>query len=215
MADGTIRVLLVDDHPVVRQGLRSFLATRPGIEVVGEATDGEAAVTEARRLTPDVVLMDLVMAGGGGVTATRRIRREVPTARVLVLTSFAAEDQVIPAVQAGATGYLLKDAAPTDVEAAIRAVHRGESLLDPKVAAVVMAEVAQPNATDGLTELTPRETEVLALLGKGLSNRELASDLFVAEKTVKSHVSSILTKLRLTDRTQAALFAVRHGLTES
>ncbi|CAN5815618.1 response regulator transcription factor [soil metagenome] len=214
MAEGTIRVLVVDDHPVVRQGLRSFLGTRDGIDVVGEAGDGEGAVKEAVRIHPDVVLMDLVMPGGGGVAAIRRLAIAEPAIRVLVLTSFAAEDQVIPAVAAGAAGYLLKDAAPAEVEAAIRAVHRGEALLDPKVAAVVMAEVAQPATAAGLDELTSRDAELLALLGRGLSNRELATTLFVSERTVKTHGSAILAKLRLTDRTQAALFAVRHGLVD-
>lgn len=209
-----IRVLIVDDHPVVRQGLRSFLSSREGIEVVGEAGDGEQAVAEVVRLGPDVVLMDLVMPGAGGVVAIRRIGDADPSARVLVLTSFSSDDQVVPAVQAGAAGYLLKDVAPADLEAAVRAVHRGEALLDPSVVAGVMAEVASGRApaAAGLDDLTPRERDVLRLLGAGLSNRQLAAELFVSEKTVKTHVSSILAKLRLTDRTQAALWAVRHGV---
>lgn len=212
MAD--IRVLIVDDHPVVRQGLRSFLSTREGIDVVGEAADGETAVAAVAELRPDVVLMDLVMPGMGGVEATRSISALDGGPEVLVLTSFASEDQVIRAVQAGAAGYLLKDAAPGSVEDAIRRVHRGEALLDPQVARMVMAEVASPRAAapPGLEDLTPREREVLAHLAQGLTNRELAAALFLSEKTVKTHVSSILAKLRLTDRTQAALFAVRHGL---
>lgn len=209
-----IRVLIVDDHPVVRQGLRSFLSSREGIEVVGEAGDGEQAVAEVERLGPDVVLMDLVMPGAGGVVAIRRIGDADPSARVLVLTSFSSDDQVVPAVQAGAAGYLLKDVAPADLEAAVRAVHRGEALLDPSVVAGVMAEVASGRApaAAGLDDLTRRERDVLRLLGAGLSNRQLAAELFVSEKTVKTHVSSILAKLRLTDRTQAALWAVRHGV---
>jgi len=217
-----IRVLVVDDHPIVRQGLRSYLSSREGIEVVGDAGDGESAVTLARDLRPDVVLMDLVMPGMGGLAATQAITDLGLGARILVLTSFSSHDQVIPAIQAGAAGYLLKDAAPEEVDRAVRAVHAGEGRLDPSVAAVVMAQVAghgpqaapAPDADDGndLRRLTPRETEVLRLLGEGLSNRALAERLFLSEKTVKTHVSSILAKLGLTDRTQAALYAVRHGL---
>jgi len=223
-----VRLLVVDDHPVVRQGLRTFLETRPDFEVVGEAADGEAAIAQAARLRPDVILMDLVMPGVDGLEAIGRIRAAEPAARILVLTSFASADQVLPALRAGAAGYLLKDAAPAEVEAAIRAVHRGEGLLDPAVTATVLAEVAHPGtapatpgpadrpspdaADPGFASLTPREREVLGLLGRGLSNAAIARELFVAEKTVKTHVSSILAKLRLADRTQAALYAARLGL---
>jgi len=229
-----VRLLIVDDHPVVRQGLRTFLGTRPDFEVVGEAGDGETAVAEAARLRPDVILMDLVMPGVDGLEAIGRIRAGEPAARILVLTSFASADQVLPALRAGAAGYLLKDAAPAEVEAAIRAVHRGEGSLDPAVTAAVLAEVARPGAaaagpaapnpgppgsppaptaTDaGFDALTPREREVLGLLGRGMTNAAIARELFVAEKTVKTHVSSILAKLRLADRTQAALYAARLGL---
>jgi DNA-binding NarL/FixJ family response regulator len=211
VAADDIRVLVVDDHPVVRQGLRSFLSSREGIEVVGEAGDGAEAVAEADRLGPDVVLLDLVMPGGGGLDAIGRLRSLPDPPRVLVLTSFATPDQVVPAVRAGAAGYVLKDVAPGDLEAAIRTVHRGATLLDPQVASAVLDEIGRP-AAPGLDELTRREREVLGWLARGLSNRELAETLFVSEKTVKTHVSSILAKLRLTDRTQAALFAVRHGI---
>ncbi len=209
-----IRVLVVDDHPVVRQGLRSFLSSRQGIEVVGEAGDGEAAVAAAARLRPDVVLMDMVMPGMGGVAAIRRLRAEQAEVRILVLTSFSSEDQLIPAVQAGAAGYLLKDVAPGELEAAVRSVHRGESLLDRQVVGRVMAEVAYGSPVVSAEVLTPRELEVLRLLGRGLSNRQLAATLFVSDKTVKTHVSNILAKLHLADRTQAALWAVRHGVSE-
>lgn len=222
MNAAAIRLLVVDDHPVVRQGLRTFLETRADFEVVGEAGDGETAVAEAWRLQPDVILMDLVMPGVDGLAAIGRIRASNPSARILVLTSFASADQVLPALRAGAAGYLLKDAAPAEVEAAIRAVHRGEGLLDPAVTATGLAEFAHPQAgghrredaapDPGYSSLTPREREVLGLLGRGLTNAAIARELFVAEKTVKTHVSSILAKLRLADRTQAALYAARLGL---
>jgi DNA-binding NarL/FixJ family response regulator len=217
MTAAVVRLLVVDDHPVVRQGLRTFLETRPDFDVVGEAGDGESAVAEAARLVPDVILMDLVMPGVDGLEAINRIRAANPEARILVLTSFASADQVLPALRAGAAGYLLKDAAPTELEAAIRAVHRGEGLLDPAVTATVLAEVARPSAETGdgdagFASLTPRERQVLGLLGRGMTNAAIARELFVAEKTVKTHVSSILSKLRLADRTQAALYAARLGL---
>ncbi len=212
-----IRVLVVDDHPIVRQGLRSYLSTRDGIEVVGDAADGETAVVMVDELRPDVVLMDLLMPGMGGLAAIRAVADLGLGTRILVLTSFSSEDQVIPAIQAGAAGYLLKDADPEEVDRAVRAVHAGEGRLDPSVAAVVMAAAAggggrRAEADPGLARLTPRETEVLALLGEGLTNRALAGRLFVSEKTVKTHVSSILAKLGLPDRTRAALYAVHHGL---
>jgi DNA-binding NarL/FixJ family response regulator len=215
VSSSPIRLLVVDDHPVVRQGLRTFLETRSDFEVAGEAGDGETAVAEAARLRPDVILMDLVMPGVDGLEAIARIKAAEPAARILVLTSFASADQVLPALRAGAAGYLLKDAAPGEVEAAIRAVHRGEGLLDPAVTATVLAEVARPSSDEpdpGFASLTPREREVLGLLGRGMTNAAIARELFVAEKTVKSHVSSILAKLRLADRTQAALYAARLGL---
>ncbi|MDQ1508107.1 MAG: hypothetical protein QOD57_5834 [Actinomycetota bacterium] len=225
MTGSAVRLLVVDDHPVVRQGLRTFLGTRSDFEVVGEAGDGETAVAEAARLRPDVILMDLVMPGVDGLEAIGRIRAADPHARILVLTSFASADQVLPALRAGAAGYLLKDAAPGDVEAAIRAVHRGEGLLDPAVTATVLAEVNRPGRDSppagsragdpGFAALTPRERQVLGLLGRGMTNAAIARELFVAEKTVKTHVSSILAKLRLADRTQAALYAARLGLASS
>jgi DNA-binding NarL/FixJ family response regulator len=219
-ADRPIRVVVSDDHPVVRQGLRSFLEAQ-GFDVVGEAGDGEAAVRLVRDTRPDVLLTDLVMPGVGGIEAIQRLRAEGPPVGILVLTSFSGAEQVIPAIQAGADGYMLKDAGPAALEDAIRAVHRGEPMLAPEAAAVVMARVAgeppdapaRPDHPD-LDRLTAREREVLAGLGRGLSNRQLAAELFVSEKTIKTHVSSLLAKLRLADRTQAALFAVRVGVAD-
>jgi DNA-binding NarL/FixJ family response regulator len=210
-----IRVVVADDHPVVREGLRSFLASRPGLDVVGDAVDADSLVAAAERLRPDVVLVDLLMPGGG-IEAIHRLQSLPAPPRALVLTSFAGDDQVIPALRAGAAGYLLKDVDPADLEAAIRTVHAGGALLDPSVAARVVDEVRapQPSVDDRLARLTPREREVLGALARGLSNREIGAELFVAEKTVKTHVSSVLAKLGVTDRTQAALYAVRHGLAD-
>jgi DNA-binding NarL/FixJ family response regulator len=217
-AERPIRVVVSDDHPVVRQGLRSFLEAQ-GFAVVGEAADGDEAVRLVTETRPDVLLTDLVMPGVDGIEAIRRLRAGGPPVGILVLTSFSGAEQVIPAIQAGADGYLLKDAGPGVLEDAIRAVHRGEPMLSPEAAAVVMARVAGEPAPAGpehpdLERLTAREREVLAGLGRGLSNRQLAAELFVSEKTVKTHVSSVLAKLRVADRTQAALFAVRVGLVD-
>jgi DNA-binding NarL/FixJ family response regulator len=218
-----IRVVLSDDHPVVRQGLRSFLEAR-GFAVVGEAGDGAEAVRVVEATRPDVLLTDLVMPGVDGIEAIRRLRAAGRPLGILVLTSFSGADQVIPAIRAGADGYLLKDAGPAALEDAIRAVQRGEPMLAPEAAAVVMARVAagadEPSVATApadhpdLARLTPREREVLAGLGRGLTNRQLADELFVAEKTIKTHVSNVLAKLRVPDRTQAALFAVRTGLAD-
>jgi NarL family two-component system response regulator LiaR len=210
-----IRVLIADDQPVVRQGLRTFLALHDDIEVVGEAEDGERALEAVAALAPDVVLMDLVMPRLDGIAAIERLRALGSPARVIVLTSFLDEDKVLPAVRAGAAGYLLKDAEPAELVRAIRTVDGGEALLHPAVAARVLRELA---ADDGRARrhelLTPREREVLALLARGRANKAIALDLGVAEKTVKTHVGNILGKLGLSDRTQAALYAVREGLAD-
>jgi len=220
MTEPAIRVVVSDDHPVVRQGLRSLLEAE-GFAVVGEASDGDEAVRLVAQTRPDVLLTDLVMPGTDGIEAIRRVRAGGVAVGILVLTSFSGAEQVIPAIQAGADGYLLKDAGPAALTDAIRAVHRGEPMLSPEVAGVVMARVAadarpaaEPAPHPDLDRLTAREREVLAGLGRGLSNRQLAAELFVSEKTVKTHVSSVLAKLRLTDRTQAALFAVRAGIAD-
>ena len=210
-----IRVAIADDHPVVRRGLRAFLDSLDDIEVVGEAVDGERAVQLVVTEDPDVLLLDLKMPKLDGIGVISRLRSRGTSTRILVLTSFTDQQQVIPAIQAGADGYLLKDADPSELEQAIRAVYRGDPLLAPEAAAAVMAAVSgQTLDLPELDRLTPREREVLAGLGRGLSNRSLAEELFITEKTIKTHVSSILMKLGLADRVQAALFAVRVGLAD-
>ena len=213
-----IGVLIADDHAVVRQGLRTFLELQADIEVVGEAADGEEALAQAAALQPDVVLMDLVMPRLAGVEAIERLRASGSAARVIVLTSFLDEDKVLPAVRAGAAGYLLKDVAPAQLVDAIRTVDRGEALLHPAVAARVLQELVAPDGAPARAErhdaLTGREREVLALVARGRANKAIAFELGVAEKTVKTHVGNILAKLGLSDRTQAALYAVREGLAD-
>jgi DNA-binding NarL/FixJ family response regulator len=204
-----IRVVLADDHAVVRHGLRTFLDLQDDIEVVAEAADGEAAVDAALRTDPDVVLLDLVMPGVDGLAALARLRES--RARVIVLTSFGDDDKLFAALRAGAAGYLLKDVEPSELVRAIRSAHAGQSPLSPVIATRVVEEVAHGGgAAPG--ELTPRELDVLTLIARGRSNKVIARELGVAEKTVKTHVSHILGKLGLTDRTQAALYAVRQGL---
>jgi DNA-binding NarL/FixJ family response regulator len=208
-----IRVLIADDHAVVRQGLRTFLELQEDIDVVGEAADGEAALAAAAELEPDVVLMDLVMPRLDGVAAIERLRASGSTARVIVLTSFLDEGKVLPAVRAGAAGYLLKDVEPAELVGAIRTVDRGEALLHPAVAARVLQELtADAGRAERHDALTAREREVLALVARGRANKAIAFELGVAEKTIKTHVGNILAKLGLSDRTQAALYAVREGL---
>ena len=213
--DRPIRVLLVDDHAVVRKGLRALLDREAGIEVAGEAEDGEHAVRVADRVRPDIVLMDLEMPGMGGVEATRRIVEAHPDARVVVLTSHASDEDVFPALKAGALGYLLKHSPPEDVLQAIRQAHRGETALHPAIARMVLQELhgpSRPKPSASSESLSERELEVLRLIARGLSNLEIANTLVVGEATVRSHVSSILRKLQLASRTQAALYALREGL---
>src|SRR6266516_79931 len=214
-AERPIRVLLVDDHAVVRKGLRALLDREPGIEVVGEAEDGEQAVHAADRLRPDVILMDLEMPRLGGIEATRKIAEKHPDTKIVVLTSHAAAEDVFPALKAGALGYLLKHSAPEDVLRAIHQANQGETVLHPAIARMVLQELHRPaqakqaQTTDPLSE---SELEVLRLLARGMSNQEIADRLVVSEATVRSHVSSILRKLQLASRTQAALYALREGL---
>ena len=200
-----IRVLIADDQALVRGGFRMILEAQEDIEVVGEAADGDQALAAVAELAPDVVVIDLVMPNTDGIEAIRRLKATAPATRAIVLSSFIEDDKLFPAVRAGAAGYLLKDVQPQELVAAIRTVHGGGSLLHPAVAARLMREIASD-------PLTPREREVLALIGRGMPNKLIARELAVAEKTVKAHVSSILAKLGVSDRTQAALYAVRAGL---
>ncbi|MEU7553280.1 response regulator transcription factor [Streptomyces sp. NPDC044571] len=208
-----VRVLLVDDHQVVRRGLRTFLEVQDDIEVVGEAADGEEGVARAEELRPDVILMDIKMPGTDGIEALRRLRALENPARVLIVTSFTEQRTVVPALRAGAAGYVYKDIDPDALSGAIRSVHAGHVLLQPEVAEALLSQDAQP-APNRAGSLTDREQEVLSLIADGRSNREIARALVLSEKTVKTHVSNILMKLDLADRTQAALWAVRHGISD-
>jgi NarL family two-component system response regulator LiaR len=208
-----IRVLIADDHAIVRKGICALLDTEPDITVIGEARDGQEAIAAAQRMQPDVILMDLVMPGMDGLEATRRLRNCQPGARILVLTSFAGDDKVFPAIRAGALGYLLKDSGPKELVQAIQQVHRGESSLHPSIARKLLRELAEPSEGEtGLETLTEREVQVLQLVAQGQSNREISTALTISEATVRTHVSNILSKLNLCSRTQAALYALREGL---
>lgn len=238
MSDGpeVIKILIVDDHQVVRQGLRTFLELHDDLCVVGEAGDGVEAVNQVSRLQPDIVLMDLVMPKLDGVAATAQIRSLGVRTKVIALTSFTEDDRVFPAIQAGASSYLLKDVSPDELVEAIRAVQRGEARVHPEIVRKLMEKVAQPaspppalqpqaavqpkpptrNAEEAVVEeLTEREREVTRLIALGRSNREIADELVISEKTVKTHVSHILEKLNLQDRTQLAIFAIRKGWVEA
>ncbi|MGI8863686.1 MAG: response regulator [Solirubrobacteraceae bacterium] len=209
-----IRILIVDDHAVVREGLRAFLELQDGLEVVGDAADGEAGVREAMALAPDVILMDLLMPERGGIEAMHELRERLPDTRVIVLTSFLDEARVLPAIQAGAAGYLLKNVEPSELARAIRAAHRGEAIIDPSAAAQLVQALAHGAAPPGPVEerLTGREREVLEQIAGGRSNKRIALELGISEKTVKTHVGHVLAKLGVADRTQAALLAVRDGM---
>jgi NarL family two-component system response regulator LiaR len=209
----TIRVLICDDHAVVREGLRALIATESDIEIVGEAADGEKAIAAFRALRPDVALLDMVMPRMDGLNAIRTIKSEFPEANILVLTSFAEDDMVFPAIKSGALGYLLKDTSPEELIRAIRDVSRGEASLHPSIARRLIQELSQPTTLPPTPEpLTERELGVLKLVAKGYSNEEIAETLVVSERTARGHVSSILNKLHLANRTQAALYALREGL---
>jgi DNA-binding NarL/FixJ family response regulator len=209
-----IRVLIVDDHSVVRMGLRMFFDHQPDIEVVGEASDGSEGVAMARRLEPDVILMDLLMPNMDGITAIGRIKAELPLTEIVTMTSFIEEEKVTSALEAGASGYVLKDAEAEEVAAAVRAAYAGEMHLDPAVARLLADRMRRKPANDLVEPLTDREKDVLNLLGQGMSNKEIGTALFITERTARTYVSNILGKLGLASRTQAALYAVEHKLVE-
>ncbi|HTU85927.1 MAG TPA: response regulator transcription factor [Solirubrobacteraceae bacterium] len=212
-----IRILVVDDHAVVREGLRAFLALQDGFEIVGEAADGEEALEQAAALDPDVILMDLVMPNRDGVSAMRELRDRNAHSRVIVLTSFLDDDRLLPALEAGAAGYLLKNSQPAELARAVRAAHAGEAIIDPTAAARLVsalsnADHARHPATSAFDQLTKRERDVLELIANGRSNKRIALELGISEKTVKAHVGRVLAKLGVSDRTQAAVLAVQGGL---
>jgi NarL family two-component system response regulator LiaR len=214
MGNKPIKLLVVDDQSIVRKGICALLEQVDGIDVIGEATNGEEAVAQAKILHPDVIIMDLVMPKMDGIAAIQQILAHQPKIRIMALTSFVAEDKVFPAIKAGATGYLLKDSEPEELIAAIRKVHRGEPSLHPAVAKMVLEELGQP-ARQPLTPdpLTAREVDVVRLVAQGLSNRQIADQLVIGEATVRTHVGNILNKLQLANRVQATLYALREGLT--
>jgi len=208
----TITILVVDDHAVVREGLRAFLGLQDGFEIVGEAADGDEALEQAEQLEPDVILMDLVMPGRDGVSAMRELKQRAARSRVIVLTSFLEDDRLLPALEAGAAGYLLKNSQPAELARAVRAAHAGEAVIDPTVAARLVQALADRPRTRVIDGLTTRERVVLTLIAQGRSNKRIALELGISEKTVKTHVGHVLAKLDVTDRTQAAVLAVQAGL---
>jgi NarL family two-component system response regulator LiaR len=215
MTKKRINILICDDQAIVRKGIRALLATEPNIKVVGEAENGQEAISQVEELRPDVILMDLVMPELDGIEAIRQITARRPKARILVLTSFATDDKVFPAIKAGALGYLLKDSSPEDLVQAIQHVHRGEPSLHPTIARKVLQELSRPEETvkpPTSEPLSEREVEVLRLVARGLSNQQIANQLLISEATVRTHVSNILSKLHLASRIQAALYALDQGL---
>ena len=208
-----IRILIADDHAVVREGLRTLITAKPGLELVGEATDGNEAVSMARSTQPDVVLLDMIMPNKDGLAAIEEIKADNPDARILVLTSFSDDEKVFAAIKAGALGYLLKDSTPQQLIQAIHDVHQGKPSLHPTIALKVIRELNQPTELPPTQNpLTDRELETLKLVAQGLTNQEIAEKLSISERTVGKHVSNILEKLHLANRTQAALYALRKGL---
>lgn len=207
-------VILVDDHAVVRQGVRAFLETQPDLEVVGEAENGTQAVDLVIQTAPDVILMDLIMPDMDGVEATRRVKAASPRTQVVIFTSYYKDEHIFPAIRAGALSYILKDARPSELAEAVRKAARGEAVLNPRVAARLVFEMqgVREESVNPFAELSERELEVLRLVATGISNQEIAEKLYISEKTVKSHVSNILSKLHLADRTQAAVFAWNEGI---
>jgi two-component system, NarL family, response regulator LiaR len=207
---GSVRILIADDHAIVREGLRALIAVRADMEMVGEARDGVEAVAKALALRPDVILMDIVMPKMDGIAATASIVAKIPAARILILTSFAEDEKLFPAIRAGAVGYVLKDSSPQELLQAILDVHGGRASLNSSIALRVMREISQPADLPVIDDpLTERELEVLQLIAQGMSNAEIARDLVIGERTVGTHVSNILGKLHLANRTQAALYALR------
>ncbi len=213
MTKKPIRLLVVDDQGIVRKGIRALLAEVKGMEVLGEASDGLEAIEQAEALKPDVILMDLVMPRLDGIEAIRRIKARQPEVQILALTSFVADDKVFPAIKAGALGYLLKDSDPEDLITAIKNVHRGQPFLHPSIARKVLEELSHPAGNQPTPDpLTEREVEVLQLVAQGINNQEIAERLVISEATVRTHIGNILTKLHLANRVQAALYALRKGL---
>jgi NarL family two-component system response regulator LiaR len=210
----TIRILIADDHAIVREGLRALIETKPDMELIGEAADGVEAVSKACSLQPDVMLLDIVMPRQDGIAAIREIKHQIPDARILVLTSFAEDEKIFPAIKAGALGYLLKDSSPQELIQAIRDVYAGNASLHPTIALKMIREFSQPSDLPPTEKpLTEREVDVLKLVAQGFSNQEIADRLVLSERTVGTHVGNILAKLHLANRTQAALYALREGLT--
>ncbi|WP_243458021.1 response regulator transcription factor [Sporosarcina sp. Te-1] len=212
----SIRILIVDDHHVVRKGLVFFFRTQQDLEIVGEAVNGKEAVELANSLKPDLILMDLVMPEMDGIEATKRIKQQHPDMKIMMLTSFSDQDHVLPALEAGASGFQLKDIQPDELVTALKKIMNGENQLHPKATSHLMNNFTNRSKQDKerVEELTKRELDVLQEIAKGKSNKEIASSLFITEKTVKTHVSNVLAKLELADRTQAALYAVKHRLVE-